>query len=75
MNVDVVSELFTHELNLKIEDWILNGCEKIDAQTFVKASTFKEKYLRYFYYLMLSLTAKLTINMAFNEAKSRKMPS
>ncbi len=73
MNVDVSSQKFTDELNLKIENWILTGCEKIEEMEFVERASLKAKLLRFVFYLGLSFIANFSIGLAFQSPKDHKL--
>jgi cardiolipin synthase A/B len=67
MNVDVHSEEFTSRLNESIEEIIVSGCEKIDANIFIEKATLKTKFLRFFYYIMLAMIANFSISLTYQE--------
>ena len=71
MNVDIRSESFTKNINLKIENWISNGCEKIDQETFNKSASLKLRFLRYFCFLLLSLLEGFSLGWSLQSSRTR----
>ncbi len=65
MNVDITSQSFTEELSSKIDDWIVTGCKQIDKLDFLNKTTYRERVLRYFLYVIFSLMANFSISLAF----------
>ncbi len=72
MNVDLFSKEFTKNLNEKIENWITNSCEKIDADVFIEKATFKKRVAQLFFYLVLSLVANFSNALMFRKKKQDK---
>ena len=71
MNVDIYSEVFTEQLNRKIEHLIVTGCEKIEASEFIEKASIKTRLLRFCCYLILNLIANFSIGLAFQEEEKR----
>lgn len=67
MNVNLYSEDFTGNLQKKIDDLIETGCEKIDAEKFIKDCSFVLKAKRLFYYAIAALVANFSIGMTYQE--------
>ena len=69
MNVDIYSEVFTEQLNRKIEHLIVTGCEKIEASEFIEKASIKTRLLRFCCYVILNLIANFSIGLAFQAAE------
>lgn len=67
MNVDISSSEFTRALNEKIQKFMLEGCEKIEATDFIAKASLKTRFLRFFFYIILALVANFSIGLAFQE--------
>lgn len=72
MNVDIYSKDFTKDLNLKIEEYINEGCEKIDPQTFEEKYTFRVRMSRLFFYLILAIIANFSIGLSFQDDHNKE---
>ena len=68
MNVDIDSTEFTNALNLKIENWITEACERIN-ETEHAANTLFESFAQFFFYTILSLVADFSIALTARSAK------
>lgn len=67
MNIDILSEKFTHNLNEAIETIIEVGCEKIDIKDFLEKTTWRIKFLRFFFYVVASTIANFSISLIYQE--------
>ncbi len=72
MNVDISSQHFTKNISKQIEDIITKGSEKINAMEFVENVSFKLKFQRFFFYIILSLVANFSIGLIFQEDENAK---
>lgn len=72
MNVDIYSPDFTKDLNLKIEEYIADGCEKIDPQAFEEKYTFRVRMSRLFFYLILAIIANFSIGLSFQDDHNKE---
>lgn len=72
MNVDVYSKEFITMLKNEVNDIILKGCEKVDAEQFLEKSPFKIRAARLFFYIMLSIVAGFSIGLSFQEDNSKE---
>jgi cardiolipin synthase len=72
MNVDVYSEEFTSNINHRIEEIIVDGCEKLDMVAFTEKSPLKTRALRLIYYLILALIANFSIGLSFQEDHNKE---
>ena len=72
INVNIYSKEFTEVLNIEIENIISTGCDKIEPEKFLKASSFKVKISRLFFYLILSLVANFSIGLTFQEENNKE---
>ncbi len=72
MNIDIYSDKYIHYLRDEIEKMILNGCEKIDPQLFMKKSSFKIRAIRFVFYIMLALIAGFSIGLSFQEDNNKE---
>lgn len=71
MNVNVYSEEFTKMLKYEINNIIHEGCEKLDANTFLTKSPLKIRLQRLFYYVVLSVVANFSIGLIYQEDDNR----
>lgn len=71
MNVDIYSDKFTEQLNLKLDQLIATGCEKIELGEFIENATLKTRVLRVVWYVLLNLLANFSIGLAFQEERNR----
>lgn len=67
MNVDIMSEKFTQNLNHVIDEIIEVGCRKIELNTFKISSTFRHRFLRFFFYAILSIVANFSVSLIYRE--------
>lgn len=72
MNVDILSQEFTEDLNQKIEYWIASGCERVLEKKFIANASLLTKILRFSYYHLLSFVSSFSVRLAFQETKARK---
>lgn len=72
MNVDIYSKIFTQDLNKKIEEHIIEGCVKIDPETFKEKYTFQVRMSRLFFYLILAIIANFSIGLSFQEDHNKE---
>lgn len=72
MNVDIYSPEFTKYLNQKIENYITDGCEKIDPDTFKEKYTFQVRMSRLFFYLILAIIANFSIGLSFQDDHNKE---
>lgn len=70
MNVDFYSEEFTGHLNDVIEEIIKVGCDKINPDEFIQKTSMKIRFLRFFYYLILSVIANFSVILTYQEESS-----
>lgn len=66
INVDIFSTNFTKHVNSILQDIINTGCERITLES-LSRTTFKICFLRFFYYILLSLIANFSVGIAFQE--------
>lgn len=71
MNIDIISSEYTQIINSEIESIIKNGCKKIDQNDFNSNAPIKIKIKRFFFYLVLSFIASLSIALTFKEGHSK----
>ncbi len=67
MNINIYSSEFTNLVNVKIEELISCGCEKIDVNNFLIKCSLKTRMTRLFYYLILSTIANFSIGLTHQE--------
>jgi cardiolipin synthase A/B len=67
MNVDFYSEEFTGHLNEVIDELISVGCEKINPDEFIQKAGLKVRFLRFFYYILLSAIANFSVILTYQE--------
>jgi cardiolipin synthase len=67
MNIDFYSKDFTNHLNEIIEELIQMGCEKLDPQKFAQTANLKIRFLRLFYYMLLSVIANFSVLLTYQE--------
>lgn len=67
MNIDVYSKQFTGNLNEVIEELIALGCEKVDPRQFIENADLKTRFLRIFYYFLLSWIANFSVILTYQE--------
>ncbi len=67
MNVDFYSKEFTSRINTTIEDLIVTGCEKVNSIEFLQKSSLKVRFLRLFFYLILSVIANFSVLLTYQE--------
>lgn len=67
MNIDFHSKEFTGHLNEAIDELIRVGCVKIEARDFIQNASLKTKFLRLFYYLLLSVIANFSVILTYQE--------
>jgi cardiolipin synthase len=72
MNVDIYSSQFTGELNLRIEELIADGCEKVDLQSMYEKAPLKVRASRLIFYLLLSMIANFSIGLSFQEDHNKE---
>jgi cardiolipin synthase len=65
MNVDIFSDEFTKEIDTKLDEYIKTSSEQIRFEEFAASGSVKERFLRYFYYLMLSLVASFSVALSY----------
>ncbi|NOT80597.1 MAG: hypothetical protein HOP07_16540 [Bacteriovoracaceae bacterium] len=71
MNIDIISSEYTKIINTEIESIIKNGCKKIDQDDFNGNAPLKIKIKRFFFYLVLSFIASLSIALTYKEGHSK----
>ncbi len=71
MNVDIYSEIFTKQLNQKLQVLIDTGCEKIEAHEFIAKAPLSVRISRFFFYILLNAVANFSIGLAFQEEENR----
>lgn len=67
MNIDFYSQSFTGHLNETIDELIRVGCERIQPAEFVQKASLKTRFLRLFYYLVLSVIANFSVILTYQE--------
>ncbi|MDD4974366.1 MAG: phospholipase D-like domain-containing protein [Bacteriovorax sp.] len=72
MNVNIYSENFTNHLKEEIEEIISNGCEKLNPKNFIDKCSLKIKFLRFFYYVILSIVANFSIGLIYQEDNNKE---
>ncbi|MGZ3809040.1 MAG: phospholipase D-like domain-containing protein, partial [Bacteriovorax sp.] len=72
MNVNVYSKEFASELKKNIDTIIKEGCDKLDARTFVTKSPLKIRIERLFYYIVLSVVANFSIGLIYQEDNNKE---
>lgn len=72
MNVNIYSTEFTANLKQQIEDIIQNGCDKLEAATFLKKSSLSIRAQRLFYYIILSIVANFSIGLIYQEDNNKE---
>lgn len=71
MNIDIISSEYTKTINKEIDLIIKNGCKKIDQDDFNGNAPIQIKFKRFFFYLVLSFIASLSIALTYKEGKSK----
>lgn len=71
MNIDIISSEYTKIINTEIESIIKNGCKKINQDDFNDNAPIKIKIKRFFFYLILSFIASLSIALTYKEGHSK----
>lgn len=71
MNIDIISSEYTKIINTEIESIIKNGCKKINQDDFNGNAPIKIKIKRFFFYLVLSFIASLSIALTYKEGHSK----
>jgi cardiolipin synthase A/B len=69
MNVDIMSTPFTQNLNNVIDEVIRVGCHKIEPNSFMSKSTLRHRFLRFFFYVILSIVANFSVSLIYREEK------
>lgn len=72
MNVKIYSEEFVKKLKYEINNMIKEGCEKLDANTFLKKSSLFLKLKRFSYYIILSIIANYSVGLIYQEDGNRE---
>lgn len=67
MNIDFHSKEFTGSLNEVIDELIRVGCQKIEPRDFIQNASLKTRFLRLFYYLLLSVIANFSVILTYQE--------
>jgi cardiolipin synthase len=67
MNVDIYSKEFTTNINKIITNIIDSGCVKLDPLTFDPKASFKIRFYRWFFYIILATIANFSVGMSFQE--------
>ncbi len=70
MNVDILSDQFTQELDLVIAEMMLTGCKKIELEAFEQTTSIYTKCLQFFYYALLSTIAGFSVSLTVQERES-----
>lgn len=72
MNVNIYSHDFASTLKNEIEDIINNGCEQINTSDFIEKCSIKIQAQRFFYYVILSTIANLSIGLIYQEDNDKQ---
>lgn len=72
MNVDIYSEEFTQNLNNEIDNLISEGCDKVELIEFNQNYSFKVRWSRLFFYLILAIIANFSIGLSFQEDHNKE---
>ncbi len=72
MNVDIFSDDFTQEIDQKIDKYIKESSEQIHFEEFAASASMKARFLRYFYYLMLSLVSSFSLAFSYGPKTDSK---
>jgi cardiolipin synthase len=67
MNVDIISGEFTSQVNSIIDEIIAVGCEKIEQNSFEQKTTLRLRFLRFVFYLILSIVASFSVTLTHQE--------
>lgn len=67
MNIDVSSPHFVKALNETIDELIETGCEKLNMEDFLKKASLRIRFLRFFFYLILSMVAGVSVSLTYQE--------
>ena len=67
MNINLYSEEFTNTLLKEIDNLIESGCDKVDANNFIKHCPLAVRIKRFFYYIIAALVANFSIGMTYQE--------
>lgn len=69
MNVDIFAEEFTQDIDRKIASYIAESSEQIHYEEFAMRASLKHRFLRYFYYLLLSVVESFSVALSFGPKK------
>ncbi len=72
MNVDIYSKEFTAYLNQEIEKIIEDGCDRVEIHDFNEKYSFKIRWSRLIFYLILSIIANFSIALSFQEDHNKE---
>jgi cardiolipin synthase A/B len=70
-NIDVLSTKITQQWDETINNLIATGCEKIDWDSFKRNTTFRIKCLRFFFYIILSIVANMSVTLTYQEDNNK----
>ena len=71
MNVDILSDQFTQQLDSVIDEIIKVGCKKIELATFEQTTSFYTQCLQFFYYALLSTIAGFSVSLTAQEKEPK----
>ena len=67
MNVNVYSQVFVSMVKTEIEELIIKNCTKLSQKDFSLNSKFKIRFLRFYYYLILSMISNFSVGLIYQE--------
>ncbi|MBC7458381.1 MAG: hypothetical protein H7235_08895 [Bdellovibrionaceae bacterium] len=67
MNIDVMSTKITQQWDNILKRIIETGCEKVDLEKFSRNSTLRIRFLRFFFYIILSIVANMSVTLTYQE--------
>lgn len=71
MNVDIMSVKETQRWDNILNNLIETGCKKITLQSFERESTLRVKVLRFFFYIILSIVANMSVTLTYQEDNNK----
>ena len=71
MNIDIMSTRETKHFDTVLNELIETGCERIIYKNFERKSTLRIKALRFFFYIILSVVANMSVTLTYQEDNNR----
>ncbi len=67
MNVNVYSQVFVGLVKNEMEELIIKNCTKLSQKDFSQNAKFKIRFLRFYYYLILSMISNFSVGLIYQE--------